>query len=52
MIFITPYFCGFRRKERDTHMISESPFISTIGEKYMNGLGTYYGTFITEMESV
>jgi hypothetical protein len=30
--------------------LSDEAFISTFGPKSMNGLGTYYGTFITEME--
>ncbi|ODN06417.1 hypothetical protein Ocin01_00264 [Orchesella cincta] len=41
-----------RRKEKDEKIIGDSPFISTVGEKSMNGLGTYYGTFITEMEAM
>lgn len=40
------------RKERDAGRIEDAPFISMIGERSMNGLGTYYGTFIKEMESM
>jgi len=40
------------RQEQAQSNISEQPFLSTVGERTMNGLGTYYGTFISEMVSV
>jgi len=39
----------FRAQQKELN-ITEEPFISMFGPKSMNGLGTYYGTFIDEME--
>ena len=40
------------KKEREEKVLDpEHPFISTFGSKTMNGLGTLYGTFITEFEA-
>jgi len=40
----------FLRAQQAALNVSTEPFNSTIGERCMNGLGTYYGTFISEME--
>jgi hypothetical protein len=44
----------WRRKDRAEQAeknIADEPFLSMVGPKLMNGLGTYYGTFIEEMEA-
>jgi len=39
------------KAEQKEKNLSEDPFISSFGSKTMNGLGTYYGTFIKDMEA-
>jgi len=42
---VNKFFHHFRKEAQELN-ISDSPFLSTIGERSMNGLGTYYGTFM------